>query len=114
MATLSTRINHETTIACIIISWIILINLPKQPSKRPSNHLSANPKKWLNTVQKFVGNSLMTCCIVFDHFVGLALKGLRYIKFIFRMYHSPRQPATSPLKGNSKFEILLLKVFSLK
>ena len=35
---------------------------------------SANFAKWSNTLKQFVGN----CLSVFDHFVGLALKGLGY------------------------------------
>ena len=35
------------------------------------NPLSANPTKWSNTLKQFVGK------FEFDHFVGLALKGLR-------------------------------------
>ena len=38
----------------------------------PLNPLSANPTKWSNTL-------LPTNCLsVFDHFVGLALEGLKY------------------------------------
>ena len=40
------------------------------------NPLSANPTKWSNTLKKFVGKLLAKCLNVFDHFVGLALKGL--------------------------------------
>ena len=40
------------------------------------NPLSANPTKWSNTLQKFVGNLPTNCLSVFNHFVGLALKGL--------------------------------------
>ena len=40
------------------------------------NPLSANPTKWSNTLKQFVGN-LPNCLSVFDHFVILALKGLR-------------------------------------
>ena len=36
--------------------------------------LSANPTKWSNTLKQFVGNS------IFDHFVGMGLKGLKYSK----------------------------------
>ena len=39
------------------------------------NLLSANSKKWSNTLKQFVGN-LPNCLSVFEHFVGLALKGL--------------------------------------
>ena len=38
------------------------------------NPFSANPTKWLNTVKQFVGKLPTKCLIVFDYFVGLALK----------------------------------------
>ena len=38
--------------------------------------LSAIPTKWSNTLKQFVGNLPTNCLSVFDHFVGLALKGL--------------------------------------
>ena len=40
------------------------------------NPLSANVKKWSNTLKLFVGKLPTNCLSVFDHFVGLALKGL--------------------------------------
>ena len=41
------------------------------------NSLSAKPTKWLNTLKQFV---LPTSCLsVFDHFVGLVLKGLKHL-----------------------------------
>ena len=40
------------------------------------NPLSANFTKWSNTLKQFVGNLPTNCLSVFDHFVGLALKGL--------------------------------------
>ena len=41
------------------------------------NPSSANSTKWSNTVKQFVGKLLTNCLSVFDHFVGLALTGLR-------------------------------------
>ena len=41
------------------------------------NSLSASPTKWSNTLKQFVGNLPTNCLSVFDHFVKLALKGLR-------------------------------------
>ena len=41
------------------------------------NPLSANPIKWSNTLKEFIGNWLTNCLSVFDHFVKLALKGLK-------------------------------------
>ena len=40
------------------------------------NPLSANPTKRSNTLEEFVGNLPASCLSVFNHFVGLALKGL--------------------------------------
>ena len=41
------------------------------------NPLSANPTKWSNTFKQFVDKLPTNCLSVFDHFVGLALKGLK-------------------------------------
>ena len=40
------------------------------------NSLSANFTKWSITLKQFVGKLPTNCLSVFDHFVGLALKGL--------------------------------------
>ena len=40
------------------------------------NPLSTNPTKLSNTLKQFVGKLPTNCLSVFDHFVGLALKGL--------------------------------------
>ena len=41
------------------------------------NPLSTDPTKWSNTPKQFVGRLPANCLSVFDHFVALALKGLR-------------------------------------
>ena len=41
------------------------------------NPLSANPEKWSNTPKQIVGNLPTICLSVFDHFMNLALKGLK-------------------------------------
>ena len=41
------------------------------------NPLSANPTKWPSTHKQFVCKLLTNCLNMFDHFVGLAPKGLR-------------------------------------
>ena len=43
---------------------------------------SANPTKWSNILKQFVYNLLMNCLSVFDHFLKLVLKGLRFENFI--------------------------------
>ena len=40
------------------------------------NPLSANPTQWSNTLKQFVSFLLTNCLSLFDHFVGLAYKGL--------------------------------------
>ena len=45
--------------------------------------LNANPIKWSNTLKQFVGKLSTNCLSVFDHFEGLALKGLGLYHFGF-------------------------------
>ena len=59
MVNLTLDRNHE-----IIWLWLIV------------NSLSPNPIKWSNTLKQFVGNMPTNCLSVFDHFEGLALRGL--------------------------------------
>ena len=53
------------------------------------NPLSTNFTKWSNTLKQFVGKLPTNCLGLFDHFVGLALKGLtkRKIEFHWRRLH---------------------------
>ena len=44
------------------------------------NTLSANLKKWSNTLKQFVGKLPTNYLSGFDHFVGLALKGLKILR----------------------------------
>ena len=41
------------------------------------NSLSTNPKKWSNRLQQFVSSCRRIVLSMFDHFVGLTLKGLK-------------------------------------
>ena len=55
------------------------------------NPPGANPTKWSNTLKQFIDNLPTNFFGVFDHFVGLALKGLKssllfnsfYCRFLF-------------------------------
>ena len=44
------------------------------------NLLRANPKRWSNTLKPFVAKLPTNGLSVFDHFVGLAIKGLTLAK----------------------------------
>ena len=46
------------------------------------NYLSANFTKWSNTLKQFVAKLPTKFLSVFDHFVRLALKGLKNILFL--------------------------------
>ena len=50
------------------------------------NPSSANLTKWSNTLKQFVGKLPTNCLSVFDHFVGLALKGLIAVVAVARHY----------------------------
>ena len=56
--------------------WTLYLFSNKKGLMRPLNPLSAKFTKWSNTLKQFVGNLPTSCLSVFDHFVGLALKGL--------------------------------------
>ena len=57
---------------CFIYDFIFIQIIHKIPFKP----LRANPAKWSNTLKQFVGKLPTNCLSVFEHFVGLALKGL--------------------------------------
>ena len=69
------------------------------------NPLNANPTKWSNTLKQFVGKLPTNCFSVFDHFVGLAFKGLRLFRkygwYVCLTYNSE----TFKSKGNIPFFI---------
>ena len=46
-------------------------------SRNVVNPLSVNITKWSITLKQFVGRLPTNCLSMFDHFVGLALKGLK-------------------------------------
>ena len=50
----------------------------KCATNKSLNPLNANPAKWSNTLKQIVGNLPTNCLSVFDHFVGLTLKGLSF------------------------------------
>ena len=47
------------------------------------NLLRVNQTKWSNTLKQFVGKLPTNCLSVFDHIVGLALKGLSSLRVVF-------------------------------
>ena len=49
------------------------------------NPLSANPEKWSNTLKQIVGSLPTICLSVFDHFMNLVLKGLKWFYKCFRV-----------------------------
>ena len=53
-------------------------HLPPKASVKP---LNANPTKWSNTLKQFVGKLPTNFLSVFDHIMGLALKGLKGCHF---------------------------------
>ena len=66
------RLLFITALYCLQHSWQLILAL----YFLTINPISANPTKWSNTLKKVIGKSPTNCLIVFDHFVGLALKEL--------------------------------------
>ena len=81
------------------------------------NPLSANPTKWSKTLKQFVGNFPTICFSVFDHFVGLALKGLKSIHSVLEIKESLNCVESNyETKYKTKYEYritssILLKLF---
>ena len=59
--------NNKKNLKCFRLSMLL----------KDLNPLSTNITKWSNTLKQFVGKLPTDCLSVFDHFVILALKGLR-------------------------------------
>ena len=51
---------------------------------RVLNPFSANFTKWSNTLKQFIGKFPTNCLSVFDHFVGLVLKRLKFYASLIR------------------------------
>ena len=69
------------------------------------NPLSAKFIKWSNTLKQFVGKLPINCLSMFDHFVGLALKGLR-ITLFHKEYAGHILLAVAPLQNKLFRQIL--------
>ena len=54
------------------------------------NPFSSKPTKWSNSLNRFVGKLQTNCLSVFDHFEGLALKGLKEWIFEWTEFHEIR------------------------
>ena len=72
------------------------------------NPISANITKWSNTLKQFVGKLPKTCLSVFDHFVGLALKGFSLTLFRMGFFGAAHgwDPKSSPPSLKSVTQIL--------
>ena len=71
--TYSTKIHRKLHLRAKLIKFIL----------QKINPLSAKFIKWSNTLKQFVGKLPTNCLSVFDHFVRLALKGLKSGKTLF-------------------------------
>ena len=67
-------LNSEKIVLCNTLFKLTQVNSATQIV----NPLSANLRKWSNTLKEFVGNLPTNCLNMFDQFVGLAFKGLTW------------------------------------
>ena len=78
---------HSLTSRCYLKLFTILnLFLWSRKCISSANPLSANSTKWSNTLKQFVARLPTNCLSVFDHFVGLALKGFTW-PFLNRRVH---------------------------
>ena len=68
------------------------------------NPLSANYKKWPNTLKQFVGKKPKNCLSVFDHFVVFALKRLNCLLCSFYNVSASPPPSQFRLSKSYIFE----------
>ena len=69
----------------VFFQYAVIYGLHDFASLDSLKPLSPNPTKWSNTLKQFVGNLTTNCLSVFDHFVGLVLKGLNVT--LYRAFH---------------------------
>ena len=70
----SELINLDSLTFQVIKNFLLYWELGRK--RLNSNPLNTHPIKWSNKFKQFVGKLPTNCLNVFDHFVGLALKGL--------------------------------------
>ena len=80
---------HVSALIGYIEMWIshhasahVILSFFRVNKKNEINPLSANPRKWPNTLKQFVGKLPTNCLSVFGRFVNLAFKGLRVPKYL--------------------------------
>ena len=67
---------HNALMKTPVIEFSTVLSLVQYKKFLCLNPLSTNPKKWSNTLKQSVVKLPTNCLSVFDHFLGLALKGL--------------------------------------
>ena len=60
-----------------VLSYLLAARFSIEMEKTRKSTIPSSPKPWFNTLKQFVGKLPSICLNVFDHFVGLALKGLK-------------------------------------
>ena len=66
--------------------------------KKTFNPLGASPTKWSNTLKQFVGILPTNCLSVFDHFVGLARKGLNFLLNAILIFEKSKKKSITKIK----------------
>ena len=80
------------------------------------NPLSANPRKWPTTLKQFVGKLPTNCFSLFDHFVKLALKGLKKMLNPFHatgLFPCSNREYRKRLSGMKLFNVQVMLVFEI-
>ena len=79
--------NSLPNLSLFLLNFFLAETIFKIGSLNLFNPLSAKFIKWSNTLKQFVGKLPTNCLSVFDHFAGLALKGLIWnLRFVTVKY----------------------------
>ena len=73
---------------CYCVVFVAVVAVVERNKGLRFNPLSANFTKWSNTLKQFVDKLPTNCLSVFDHFVGLVLKGLMVFILLFHCFSS--------------------------
>ena len=76
-----------------------------------NNPFRANFTKWSNTLKQFIDNLPTNCLSVFDHFVGLVLKGISFQLLIVLLHDVKRNLIIDFIKSGLELELFLIDSF---
>ena len=92
-----------------LIRTFSIMHLKMQKLLLVINPLSGNFTKWSDTLKQFVSKLPMNCFSVFDHFVGLVLKGLKFIFGLSWLFIKKNEKKWPSVELQHQMNLLILR-----